>query len=61
MRQTAVWAGGALPAPSVGKRFSGIAHVADIFVTLSDAVAISAAELASASAKGPVPLDGVSL
>ena len=61
VRQTAVWAGGALPAPSVGKRFSGIAHVADIFVTLSDAVAISAAELASASAKGPVPLDGVSL
>ena len=45
----------------MGARFSGIAHVADIYVTFAAAARISAADLASASAQGPAPLDGVSL
>ena len=61
VRQTAVWAGGALPAPSVGKRFSGLAHVADIYVTFAMAANTSSSDLYAASAQGPVPLDGVSL
>ncbi len=61
VRQTAVWSGGALPAASIGSKYSGIAHVADIYATLATFAGVSATELAAASASGPVPLDSLSL
>ena len=61
VRQTAVWSGGALPSASIGQRYSGIGHVADLYATLATVAGVSAAELAASSARGPAPLDSVSL
>ena len=60
VRQTAVWAGGRLPAAAVGHRSSALAHVSDIFPTLAALAGIGERDLQEA-ASGPAPLDGVSL
>ena len=56
-----MWSGGALPSASIGQRYSGIGHVADLYATLATVAGVSAAELAASSARGPAPLDSVSL
>lgn len=60
VRQTAVWAGGWLPASAAGRRSSALAHVSDILPTLAELAGIGGRDLAEA-ASGPAPLDGVSL
>lgn len=61
VRQTAVWAGGRLPAPSIGRRSSAIAHVSDIFPTLAQLAGIGDDSQLALVATGPAPLDGMSL